>query len=104
MGSNKYTDEYRRETAGYIISTGRPINIVAESFFATLKNEMYYRQSFATRSCAKHAVIEFIESYYNRRRPHSSIGYKIPAEVMEAFFERTKPKQEESQVSLGNVA
>ena len=79
-------------------------NAVAESFFATLKNEMYYRQSFATRSCAKHAVIEFIESYYNRRRPHSSIGYKIPAEVMEAFFERTKPKQEESQVSLGNAA
>lgn len=70
-------------------------NAVAESFFATLKNEMYYRKSFATRAQAKAAVIEFIESYYNRRRPHSSIGYKIPAEVMNAFFERTKPEPED---------
>ena len=30
IGSNKYTDEYRRETADYIISTGRPINAVAK--------------------------------------------------------------------------
>ena len=64
-------------------------NAVAESFFATLKNEMYYRHSFATRAEAKVAVIEFIEGYYNRRRPHSSIDYQIPAEVMAAFFDRT---------------
>ncbi|MGN0262732.1 MAG: transposase [Eggerthellaceae bacterium] len=29
MGSPKYTDEYRRETADYIISTGRPVAVVA---------------------------------------------------------------------------
>lgn len=52
---------------------------------------MYYRESFATRDTAKTAVIKFIESYYNRRRPHSSIGYRITAEAMDAFFERTKP-------------
>jgi putative transposase len=45
-------------------------NAVAKSFFATLKNEMYCRTSFATRDKAKHAVIEFIEVYYNRKRPH----------------------------------
>ena len=69
-------------------------NAVAESFFATLKNEMYYRRSFTTRDSAKHAVIEFIEAYYNRRRPHSTIGYKVPAETMAAFFERTAPSLE----------
>ena len=69
-------------------------NAVAESFFATLKNEMYYRRNFKTRLEAHYAVIEFIEGYYNRRRPHSSIGYKIPAQVMEDFFERTKPHRE----------
>lgn len=69
-------------------------NAVAESFFATLKNEMYYRRSFPTRDSAKHAVIEFIEAYYNRRRPHSTIGYKVPAEAMAAFFERIEPKPE----------
>lgn len=69
-------------------------NAVAESFFATLKNEMRCRRSFPTRNSAKHAVIEFIEAYYNRRRPHSTIGYKVPAEAMAAFFERTEPKPE----------
>lgn len=39
-------------------------------------------------------MIEFIEAYYNRRRPHSTIGYKVPAEAMAAFFERTEPKPE----------
>lgn len=51
-------------------------NAVAESFFATLKNEMYYRRSFRTRKEAKMSVIWFIETYYNRKRPHSTIGYK----------------------------
>ena len=69
-------------------------NAVAESFFATLKNEIYYRSSFATRADAKHAVIEFIEADYNRRRPHSIIGYQVPAQAMESFFERTKPAEE----------
>lgn len=69
-------------------------NAVAESFFATLKNEMRCRRSFPTRDSAKHAVIEFIEAYYNRRRPHSTIGYKVPAEAMAAFFDRTGPKPE----------
>ena len=69
-------------------------NAVAESFFATLKNEMYHRERFATRADAKHAVVEFIEADYNRRRPHSTIGYQVPAQAMESFFERTKPAEE----------
>lgn len=67
-------------------------NAVAESFFAMLKNEMHHRRSFATGDAAKSAVIEFIEVYYNRKRPHSTIGYKVPAEAMDAFFERTAPE------------
>ena len=67
-------------------------NAVAESFFATLKNETCHRRSFATRDAAKHAVIEFIEAHCNRKRPHSTIGYRVPAEAMDAFFERTAPK------------
>lgn len=70
-------------------------NAVAESFFATPKNEMYYRRSFPTRTAAKHAVIEFVEAYYNRRKPHFPIDYKVPAEAMAAFFKRTAPKSEE---------
>lgn len=69
-------------------------NAVAESFFATLKNEMFHLRKWPTRDEARRAVIEFIEPYYNRRRPHSTIGYRIPAEAMDGFFERTAPHAE----------
>ena len=64
-------------------------NAVAESFFATLKNETYHLRDWPTRAEARHGVVGYIEGYYNRRRPHSTIGYQIPAEKTEAFFKRT---------------
>lgn len=61
----------------------------SEGLFGTFKNEMYSLRGFATRQEAKAAVVEYIEGYYNRRRPHSTVGYRIPAELMHGFFERT---------------
>ena len=38
---------------------------------------------------ARFSVIGFIESYYNcRHPPHSIIGYRVLADVMDEFFER----------------
>lgn len=56
-------------------------NAVAESFFSTLKTELVHRQPWANRLELRSAVFEYIEVFYNRRRLHSSIGYKTPAEV-----------------------
>lgn len=53
-------------------------NAMAESFFATLKTEFYYRRVWTTRAKAKLAVGEWIEDRYNRRRRHSSIGQISP--------------------------
>ena len=69
-------------------------NAVAEPFFATLKNETCSLRSWPTRAEARSAVVGFIEGYYNRARPRSTIGYQTPAGKMEAFFERTAPKPE----------
>ncbi len=60
-------------------------NAAAESFFATLKNEMYYRYRFATRARARFAVAEYIEVFYNRKRMHSTIGYRTPAQALAAY-------------------
>jgi putative transposase len=60
-------------------------NAAAESFFATLKNEMYYRQSFATRARARFAVAEYIEVFYNRQRLHSTLDYRTPAEALTRY-------------------
>ena len=57
-------------------------NAAAESFFASLKNEMYYRQSFPTRARARFAVAEYIEVFYNRQRLHSTLNYRTPAEAL----------------------
>jgi putative transposase len=67
-------------------STGRTgvcwDNSAAESFFASLKNEMYYRHSFPDRARARFAVAEYIEVFYNRVRLHSTLGYRTPFEAL----------------------
>jgi putative transposase len=57
-------------------------NAAAESFFGTLKNEMYHRQRFDTRARARFAVAEYIEIFYNRQRLHSALDYRTPAEAL----------------------
>jgi putative transposase len=57
-------------------------NAAAESFFAALKNEMYYRQAWPTRARARFAVAEYIEVFYNRLRLHSTLGYRTPFHVL----------------------
>jgi transposase InsO family protein len=54
-------------------------NAVAESWFATLKEELIYRQGWPTRVMARRAIFEFIEVFYNRQRRHSSLGDLTPA-------------------------
>jgi len=71
---------------GIRTSTGRTgvcwDNAAAESFFGALKNEMYHRQPFPTRARARFAATDYIEVFYNRKRLHSALGYRTPAEVL----------------------
>ena len=53
-------------------------NALAESFFATLKNEFVHRTVFPTRKKAIDAIAHWIEVRYNRKRLHSGIGYRTP--------------------------
>jgi putative transposase len=61
-------------------------NAVVESFFASLKCECLYRQSFKTRNEARQAVFDYIEVFYNRQRLHSSLGYKTPVQFEEMML------------------
>jgi hypothetical protein len=61
-------------------------NAMCESFFATLECELLARSRFKTQAEARHAIFEFVEGFYNRRRRHSSIGYLSPVD-----YERRHP-------------
>jgi transposase InsO family protein len=56
-------------------------NALAESFFASLKNEPVYRTVYATKAHARKDVIRYIEGFYNSQRRHSVIEYGRPNEV-----------------------
>ena len=60
-------------------------NAAAESFFGALKNEMYHRQSFPDRARARFAIADYIKVFYNRRRLHSTLGYRTPLEALTQF-------------------
>jgi putative transposase len=55
-------------------------NAAAESFMATIKTELVYRNRFKTKDEARLAVFRYIEGFYNPVRRHSSLGQKSPAE------------------------
>jgi putative transposase len=84
----QYTSaEYREQlrALGVTVSMSRKGNCwdkaVAESFFATLKKELLHRRSWSNRLDLRTALFDYIEVFYNRRRIHSSIAYRTPAEV-----------------------
>ncbi|WJE00664.1 IS3 family transposase [Streptomyces antimycoticus] len=87
-GSNYTSDEFARALSRYGMrqSVGRTgvcwDNAMAESFFGALKNEWLNRYVFATRAKARREVVRYIEGFYNRRRLHSQLGYRTPAEVL----------------------
>lgn len=55
-------------------------NAVVESFFGTLTKELLGDRPFATRAEASRALFEFIEIWYNRKRRHSTLGYRSPVD------------------------
>ena len=55
-------------------------NAVVESFFGTLKTELIHHHTYATRNEARLALFEYLEVFYNRKRRHSALDYRSPAE------------------------
>lgn len=90
-GSQYASETYRKklQSLGVTASMSRKgncyDNAFAESFFATLKKELIYRNIFSTKAAAKKAIFEYIEVWYNRQRIHSSIGFMTPVQFEESL-------------------
>lgn len=59
-------------------------NAVAESFFATLKRELFKGQRPESREQAQ-AMIEWFINDYNSERSHSSLGYRSPEQFEKLY-------------------
>jgi transposase InsO family protein len=55
-------------------------NAVAESFFATLKREVEEIDNLASHEQANAVLSDYIDTFYNLQRRHSTIGYHSPVE------------------------
>ena len=92
-GSQYTAGDYRGELAahGMIASmSGKGDcydNAVAESFFSTLEFELLMKNDWHTRDEARRAIFRYLETWYNRRRRHSTLGYLSPAAYEEQLLE-----------------
>jgi putative transposase len=59
-------------------------NAPMESFFASLKKELTHHEDYQTRAEARASIFEYIETFYNPKRRHSSLGYVSPIEYEQA--------------------
>ncbi|MGL4606475.1 MAG: IS3 family transposase [Eubacteriaceae bacterium] len=58
-------------------------NACIESFHSLLKKEEIYLHTYKDFKDAQSAIFEYIESWYNRKRIHSALGYRTPQQVQD---------------------
>ena len=86
-GSQYSSRAYRQQLAEAGItqsmsSRGNPYhNAWTESCIGTLKTELVQDAVFENLDDARRALFSYIESYYNTRRLHSSLGYRSPSQA-----------------------
>lgn len=80
--SSEYTGLLSEHQARISMSRrGNPYdNAACESFMKTLKYEEVYRNEYRDLADAYAQIAAFLEGVYNRKRLHSALGYKPPAE------------------------
>lgn len=91
-GSQYTSHEYRNQLSAYNMKSSMSRrgncydNACIESWHSILKKELIYcNPRFKTKEQAYHALFQYIEFYYNRKRMHGSLGYLSPVRFAEQF-------------------
>src|SRR5207237_2278693 len=67
-------------------------NAFIDSVFSSLKYDLVYHLPFATLAQARTAIFDYIETFYNRTRLHSSLDYQTPI-TFESKLNQNHPYQ-----------
>jgi transposase InsO family protein len=91
--AQRYTDLLKAHGIAISMSRrGNPYdNACAESFIKTLKYEEVHLNDYDTFADAHASIEQFLEDVYNRKRLHSALGYRPPAEFEQALSTPTPP-------------
>ena len=68
-------------------------NAPTESWFNSFKNERVHGVRYATHADMKAASFEYIEVFYNRKRQHSTLGYRSPIQFLENWIREQHQKK-----------
>jgi putative transposase len=67
-------------------------NAACESFFSTLKTEGFpFQGVFNSRQEARLEIFDYLETFYNTRRKHSSLANRSPKQFLENHFQTHQP-------------
>ena len=65
-------------------------NACCECFFKYMKKEETSRKTYHTLQELQLSVFEYIEGYYNSKRPHGTLGMLTPNEAESLYWEQTQ--------------
>ena len=80
----KFDREFKVEAVGLVTEGGRPITCVARepgihrAVLSSLRREWVHLDTYCTRNQPRQSSPGHIESFYNRVRRHSALGYCSP--------------------------
>lgn len=95
-GSQYASNDFQRQLAAYGMTCSMSRkgncwdNAPTESWFNSFKNECTHGQRYASRGEAAADTFDYIEGFYNRKRMHSTLGYKSPAQFLKDWHQQTK--------------
>ena len=84
--SNEYENLLQENNVKHSYSKKGYDNASMESFNAILKKEEVNVNTYETFNEAKLAIFEFIESWYNNVRIHSTLDYKTPNQKYDEYI------------------
>jgi putative transposase len=67
-------------------------NAFAESAFASIKSELFADETlFESKAEAATAIFDYLETFYNRKRRHGSLGFISPNDFLTNYFHNLNP-------------